>query len=100
MEESKGISTWKLLLSVVLVLLPGFLSFGFRILYSHVNAFRNLIDKTGLSPTNWAFIIGIVGFVFGVYYLNMALHKNEIILSAPFRNLLKIFSKSTSDRGE
>ncbi|MGB9728288.1 MAG: hypothetical protein ACP5GU_00040 [Thermoprotei archaeon] len=100
MGKNKDISTWKLLLSIVLVLLPGFLSFGFRILYSHVNVFRGLIDKTGLSPTNWAFIISIIGFVFGVYYLNMALHNNEIVFSAPFKSLLKIFSKSTSNRDE
>lgn len=96
MAKDRDLTTWKLLITMILVLLPGFLSFAFRILYSHVIAFHSLIDKTGLSPTNWAFIIGIIGFVFGVYYLNMALHNNEIIFSAPFKNLFKVFSKSTS----
>lgn len=100
MSKSTGVSSWKLLIAIVLVLLPGFLSLGFRVLYSHVLVFKKFVDSTGLSPTNWAFIIGIVGFVFGVYYLNMALHNNEIAFSAPFKMLLKIFSKSASKQNQ
>ncbi len=91
MSKGTGISSWKLLIAIILVLLPGFLSLGFRVLYSHVSAFQKFINSTGLSPTNWAFIIGIIGFIFGVYYLSMALHNNQIVFSAPFKNLLKIF---------
>jgi len=100
MSKSTSVSSWKLLIVIVLVLLPGFLSLGFRVLYSHVLVFRKFIDSTGLSPTNWAFIIGIIGFIFGVYYLNMALHSNEIVFSAPFKNLLKIFSKSANKQSQ
>lgn len=96
MSKGAGISSWKLLIVIILVLLPGFLSLGFRVLYSHVLAFQKFVNSTGLSPTNWAFIIGIIGFVFGIYYLNMALHNNEIVFSAPFKSLLRFFSKSTN----